>query len=753
MRIPAPLHVAVVVAVALAVARRGANTTQPSSAPIAGLDRSSDNETNSRSEIRVAGVVRSPAQTTPFGHRALLDAGGFKVWVSTESALAAGERVAVTGRLRPPRRSTNPGAPIQGNHEFELTATSLQRYGVESDVRSRVWRWSAATQATWATRIALAIGDNSQPGGAALRGIVTGLRGEVPDGLNERWRACGIFHALSVSGLHLAVVAGIAFWLLRKLVAASPWGGSVRPARWAALPALALAIAYTLITGAQIATLRALCVVAIAFIARALDRPIRLSDALAAAAVVILAVRPNDIFDPSFQLSFIAALTLAVQPHVQPRPQSRLWHWIATSASASLRVAIATAPITAYHFHQVAIGGLIGNLLLTPGLEFVALPLGLIGILAGSAWSELGNLAIRAAAWATSLVDRIAEVLAQVIPLGTVAVASASVMAALVVLSTWIVCTPRRRSTVWLWGFLCLVWTQATATPPDGTLRVTFLDVGQGDAALVELPDGATWLIDAGGLANRPDLASASAPGRTIQRALEAKGRKAIDLAIISHPHPDHYLGLARIAAPVHELWTATPNPDQAGPGAGVGPHSLPSFDAVAQSVGAPIRHPPLGLARTQAGVDVVVWGPRFRATDSGPEQQAADPVRSVNDNSLVVELRFSGRSILFAGDLESEGEANLVAAGLGHVDIVKVAHHGSPTSSSPALIAATHPDIAVISCGVGNTFGFPSSAVIERWRASGANIARTDVRGAVEITISTDGEVAQDSQSAGGLW
>ena len=119
---------------------------------------------------------------------------------------------------------------------------------------------------------------------------------------------------LSVSGLHLAVVAGLAFALLRRLVAASPLGGRSRPARWAAPIALALAIIYTAVTGAQLATLRSLAVVAIVLVGQMLDRPVRLVDALGAAAIAILVWRPADLFDPSFQLSFVAALTLALLP-------------------------------------------------------------------------------------------------------------------------------------------------------------------------------------------------------------------------------------------------------------------------------------------------------------------------------------------------------------------------------------------------------------------------------------------------------
>jgi competence protein ComEC len=122
---------------------------------------------------------------------------------------------------------------------------------------------------------------------------------------------------------------------------------------------------------------------------------------------------------------------------------------------------------------------------------------------------------------------------------------------------------------------------------------------------------------------------------------------------------------------------------------------------------------------------------------------EATDPVRTVNDNSLVVSIRYRDRTLLFTGDIEREGEDALVAAGVGRVDVVKVPHHGSPTSSSPALVAATRPGLAVISCGAGNHFGFPSPAVVERWRAAGAEVARTDADGAITVVVDATGELA----------
>jgi len=686
-----------------------------------------------RRDDRIAGVIGGPLVRTPFGVGAPLHAEGTTIWLWADRELRPGTRVVAYGRLRTPRGTLAPGATDRAalvasrGAEWELTAHRVDVVGDDDGVTARVWRWAERTQRAWVERAA---GDDAAT--TALRGIVTGDRATVPDELDRRWRAVGIYHVLSVSGLHLAVVAGLAFLLLCKLVAASPLGGRVRPASVAAPLAIVLAIAYTLITGAQLATIRALVVVTIVFAGKALDRPLRLVDALGLAAIGILLWRPHDLYAPSFQLSFVAALTLALRPRAAASPDAtrarRVLRWLARGFITSAWVALATAPITALHFQQVAVGGVVGNLVLTPLLELVALPLGLAGIVL--ALSPL----VAVAAWIVRLVDELAALLAIVTPTGTIAIGSPLVMLALAVLAIWLASRAHRtRADALAWFALCMIWTLARTPPPLGALRVTFVDVGQGDAAIVELPDGAVWLVDAGGAASARNLATASAPGHTIERTLAVYGHHAIDLAILSHPHPDHYLGFVALSVPVRELWFADQTTSSS---------ALPSFTQIAAQLaarGTRLAQPPLGALR-EAGVELAVWAPRYQPAAGAAELLAPDPVRSVNDNSLVVTIRYAGRTFLFAGDLEAEGEAQLVAAGIDEVDVVKVAHHGSRTSSSPGFVRATHPELAVISCGVANAFGFPSPAVVERWRAAGTRVERTDLAGSITVTVAADG-------------
>ncbi len=689
--------------------------------------------TDDRIVDRITGEVAGPVVTTARGQGALL--AGTATWVWATEPLIAGERIEVTGYLATPVGPRGPGLvdPVDAvrarGADREISARSIRRLADDPDTLARLWRWTGAIQRSWATAIEDAGGDPT--GRAALRGIAVGDRSTVPAELDQRWRAVGIYHVLSVSGLHLAVVAGLLYALLRRLLAGSPWGGRIRPARWAAPIALILAIAYTMITGAQLATLRALIVVGVMFLGAMLDRPARLLDALAIAALAILIWRPGDLFDPGFQLSFAAALVLAVRQGNSRKRGVR--GWLVQQLATSAWVSLVTAPITAFHFHEVTAGGVIGNLILTPVVELVALPLALAGLALDL------DVPIAIAATLVGVVDSIAHPLAVISPVGSIALAGSLLMAALVGLSIALAAkrVPRRAG----WLALCLAWSFGRVPAPDTSLRVTFVDVGQGDAAIVELPDGTVILIDAGGHANARDPAVASRPGRTIARVLAAYGRDHVDLAIVSHPHPDHYLGLAGLGLRIDELWFA-PEPGSTGS----------AFHALADQLaagGTRLVHPGLGLVWERSGVELLALGPRHQSAPDAPVVLAADPVRSVNDNSLVIAVRFAGRTLLFTGDVEAEGEDQLIDAGLPRADVLKIAHHGSPTSSSERFIAAVHPALAVISCGRGNTFGFPSPAVLARLRAVGAEIARTDMEGTVVVTVATDGGITVERFAA----
>ena len=258
------------------------------------------------------------------------------------------------------------------------------------------------------------------------------------------------------------------------------------------------------------------------------------------------------------------------------------------------------------------------------------------------------------------------------------------------------------------------------------TLSATFLDVGQGDACVLELPRGRVVVIDAGG-----SFDPAFDPGRdVIAPHLWRRGIRRIDLLVLSHPHPDHANGLPFLVEnfPVGAIWTN----GQAS--------ALPALERL--RVAARERAVPF-----EAPHSLELSG--VRLTPLGPLDEygrvAADPAWSENDNSLVLAVEHAGRRLLFAGDVEREAEAQL-AARAGPIDVIKVPHHGSRTSSTPPLVVAARPSWAVISVGDRNRWGFPHPSVVARWEQAGARVRRTDRDGAVTVHLSRSGGISVET-------
>jgi competence protein ComEC len=252
---------------------------------------------------------------------------------------------------------------------------------------------------------------------------------------------------------------------------------------------------------------------------------------------------------------------------------------------------------------------------------------------------------------------------------------------------------------------------------------VTFLDVGQGDSALIDLPDGGAMIIDGGGLVGSP----VDTGTRVVAPVLRARRRSELMAAVLSHPHPDHFTGLATGLGGVRlrSLWdTGQGQKEEVAGGYAV-------LLGHARDAGVPVLRPDrLCGGRAMGGAWVDVLAPCPEATvDRGP-----------NDNSLVLKITYGVRAFLFVGDAEGEEERDLLSLGLGKVraDVLKVGHHGSRTSTSPSFLAAVSPRDAIISVGVRNRFGHPHPTTLRTLAAQGVHVFRTDVDG--EIQASTDG-------------
>jgi competence protein ComEC len=282
-----------------------------------------------------------------------------------------------------------------------------------------------------------------------------------------------------------------------------------------------------------------------------------------------------------------------------------------------------------------------------------------------------------------------------------------------------------------------------SAPRPDGRLRVDFIDVGQGDAALVTMPDGSTLLVDGGG---RPDFRrprrdegeveefepdSRGVGEAAVAEYLWWRGLSRLDYVLATHADADHIDGLNDI---LRSFGARAALVGRTPPGDG----EFARFSRTARDSGVPVYVVARGDRLRFGAVEVdVLWPPPAEAfAGEGGARRAA----SANDDSVVLRLRYGRRTFLLTGDIESRAERALLAA---HDDLrsdaLKVAHHGSRTSSTDAFVAAARPAAAVVSVARDSPYGHPHAEVIKRWRDAGAQVLTTAERGMV--TVSTDGE------------
>jgi competence protein ComEC len=597
-------------------------------------------------------------------------------------SLATGQRVALETRLDHPLSFSNPGtfdyAARLRRHGISVVGTARGERIVALDDRPPSWPVRFRRHAVAAMREAL------PPVSAALMaGLLLGDRTALPRDLDVAFRRAGVYHVLAVSGFNVALVASTV-WALLALARA--------PRRLAALGALVVVVAFAAVVGPQPSVLRATLMASLVLAAIALERETSVLNGLALAAVAILAARPAELYDPGFQLSFAATVGIVLAP----LPRHRVMAAVIVSAAAQLAV----LPIGLAHFNQLSTIGVLANLAVVP-LAGVVTVLGLFAVVAGFASATLSGW-LFAAAWPVLLSLRGVVAVVAAVPGAVVhgpapgPTAITCYVAALALgLMAWRLRATRPRParrlavvTVALAVASGLATLWPALRPADGRLRLTVLDVGQGDAIVVEGPDRQTLLVDAGtGGPYRLDTGE-----RVVAPFLWNRGVFRLAAAVVTHADADHAGGMAAVRErfTVRERWEGA-----------VGSGSL--------HLGAAMVTP---LATAAAGR---------------------------NDAARVLRVDFGLFSVLLASDLETRGEHALTTAGapLGAIAL-KVPHHGSRTSSGEVLLAAVRPSVAVVSVGRRNPYGHPDAGVLARLAAVGADVYRTDRDGA--ILLDTDG-------------
>jgi competence protein ComEC len=678
--------------------------------------------------------------------------------------VAAGDQVEVSGRVE--ARADGP----YGDY--------LRRIGASGTLRATSLALAPGGSAGgWEGLRQAAAGalDRSIPAPEAglAAGILVGLRDRVDRDLAAAFTTAGVTHIVAISGWNIAIVATT----LGALT------GRLRRRRRTVATALAVVL-YVAFVGPSASVVRAAAMAGCALLARELGRPTTAAAAMGLAVTGLLVLDPSYVDDAGFRLSVLATAGLIawgsrLSAHLAGTAPGRVRGWLAESLGVSLAAQAATLPVILLDFGRLSLVAPMVNLIVAPfvapAMAAGALALG-VGLVAGPMAAGLGGILVTLGglpAWvllgvivgvvrigaglpfATVSLEPPFNLLGAVIAAVVIALAIRTIDRgreragddgpAIPVSRSSVAATARAepraagesaaagsasrpapgrrlaRMTVGLVLGSVLAVGLAFSHRPDGATRITVLDVGQGDAILLEGGRGGRLLVDGG-----PD------PGRLLV-ALDERlppWDRRIDAVVLTHPHEDHVAGLALLLARYRIGRVFEPGMIGPGPGYGAWSAALGSGTAAASG---PTRWA-LGTGDRLEVDDVqleVLW-PDPGAVPLHP----ADGGSAINNVSIVLLGSIAGHRFLLAGDIEQGIDPKLLARGLPTLDFLKVAHHGSGTASTEAFLETVRPRVAAVSVGAGNPYGHPAAATIDRLRRVAQAIYRTDLDGSVTVTF-----------------
>jgi competence protein ComEC len=606
-------------------------------------------------------------------------------------------------------------------------------------------------------------------------------------GLNKTQRIgferTGSFHLFVVSGMHVGLLAGLVFWLARRL--------KLRESL-ATLVTIALTFGYALLTGFGAPVQRALFMTAVFLLARLLSRDRNVLNALGAAALGVLVWSPGALFEASFQMTFLAiiaiggiAIPLAERSFLPyARAAEHLWDkwedfglpprvaqfrvmlrllsetiadivgdwarflpsvlvpWSLWALELALIGAVAEMVMVlpmAVYFHRATMFAVPTNMLSVP-LVAVLAPVAVVTFCVSliSPW-----VAMLPGAATALLLHGVTGVIGSV---SAVHAADLRVPApvwwiALLAVAAWAFCCwAVRRSRSWAWAAvavlllvaLMVLWPERAVVFP-GMLEVTAIDVGQGDSIFIVSPNGATMLIDAGGpVGGVTEAAEATSRfdvgEEVVSPYLWSRRLRRLDVLALSHAHSDHMGGMPAVMRNFRprELWVSI-DPNSA---------AYRALLSEAKDFGVRVRH-------FYAG-DQLAWG-GTQVTILAPETGYSNPREPVNNDSLVMRMQYGKSSVLLEGDAEAPSERAMLAHGrVAAVTLLKIGHHGSRTSTTQEFLNAAAPKDTVVSVGKGNTFGHPRYEVIERIAEARAKLYRTDEFGLTTFLLGRDGGIQE---------
>ncbi len=549
---------------------------------------------------------------------------------------------------------------------------------------------------------------------AMLSALILGNRNDLDPELIKAFTISGVVHVLAVSGLHVGYVLIVLFIVVK--IIRIPWG-------WNRCFIIAGLFIFVLISGSKPSVIRASTMAALYVIAPVLSRKANPWNIISATGFLMLITNPLSLEDIGFQLSFAAVIsimlfhrfiTLKMPKVIQPseisnRPVRYLWSLFLVSLSAQ----IGTFPLIAYHFHQINILAGFSNLIIVP-LIGLFLALGFIIIFLG--WIPIIGYSIGQTEWALyKLIYHVSNISAGVswasVKLPEVSLQFIFYFIAVLGIIFIYLNSKRKELVLIVFCLTANIFIWNLAFEKHG-LDIVFLDVGQGDATIMRFPNGKTMLIDSGPANPWYDTGE-----KVILPVANYLGIHKFNWLVLSHPHNDHIGGAVSIieSMPVDTV--------------------LDTYSSFQSStyryLKSQITKKGIIYKQVTAG-EVKSFGQNTYIQILAPDTSWSMHQSNVNNSSIVLRILYGEKSFIFMGDLEQDGEGELLRAEQNiKSDIIKVGHHGSITSSSMPLINAIKPDFAVMSLGNKNKFGHPSAIILDRYSEQNVNVFRTDEKGA----------------------
>lgn len=562
-----------------------------------------------------------------------------------------------------------------------------------------------------------------------MKSLLLGVTDEVEPGLHDLYSRQGLLHVLAISGLHVTLVSACWMWIMKRLGLRS---------NHAMVSALCFLVVYVLLVGASSSAVRSGIMGGLGLVAISLKSRISTLTLWGISFVSMLICNPFQLWQAGFQLSFAVTLGLLVFVPMLEQIRGSVPRWIYSSIMVTLVAQLVSFPLLIYWFHQFSLLSWVINLFYVPIISFVILPLGYVSLTMAHVHPALSFFA---SSINTTLLELLHDLLGwlderqlpfQHWPHPTwVWLLSYLVFCGLVPFGWYRGYHRRRDLAVYIICWLILVIAARQPFTGDHEVRITFLDVGQGDSIVVEVGREKVYLIDSGGTnqltqeAWRKKRDPFEVGKDVVLPFLRSRGIERIDTLVMTHPDNDHVAGFLALLPHVQigSAWVNGEAPKEA-----------------EQQILAALQKKQVPILTNHR---IVHWAdqPEVEWTWLSPVYHPDEPKLAGNDASIVLLLTAYGKRILFTGDLEYTGEKQIVKTyPLPCVDMIKIGHHGSKTSTSEEWLKRLKPATAVISVGKQNRYHHPHPEVIQRLKSSGTSLYRTDQQGAITVRITPEG-------------